>query len=131
MKFVVLAVLIGLVAGCKYDLPDVDNGSFELFQNGGIKKGELAKFQVTALTDWLRAHQSGWEYKIQDRPPALNIFLKRKEATLATVYIGKHSVAVGELVRPISPEERATLVSILAGFLTDETAATSSTQRQL
>lgn len=120
MKVILLTVLVSLLAGCRYDLPDVDGGTFELYQSHGIKKGELALFQIEALAEWLRAHRSGWKYRIEDRPPALHVVLKQKGKTVTVIDLGIHSIAVGELVRPIAPQERALLVAILAGFLVEE-----------
>ena len=120
MKAILVSALVALLAGCNYDLPAVDSGSFELHYDGGIEKEELAQSQVEALSDWLRAHRTGWNYKMQSRPPALHLFLKRQGVTVVMVYIGKDSVAVGELVRPITAQERAKFYAVLTGFLMDD-----------
>jgi hypothetical protein len=120
MKIVFSLVALLLLAGCKYNLPAVDSGSVELHSDGHITRGELSKFQIDALSEWLRSHKTGWEFKIENRRPELVVHLKRKGSIVAAVDIGQGEVAVMDFVRSISAEERTKLYTILASFFTSE-----------
>ena len=123
MKSVLLLVTVLLLCGCKYDLPEIDGGSIELHSNGRVTKGELSPFQVEALKSWLDAHKTGWAFKVEDRPLEMLIFLRRRGATVATVDIRKDQMGVKNLVRPITAEDRASLLTILASFVVSKTEA--------
>jgi hypothetical protein len=118
MKIIPVLLAVLLLCSCKYELPAVDSGSIELHANGSVVKGDLSAAQISMLQDWLKSHQTGWEFKVEDRYPEMLVFLKRRGETVAVVDIRKTEIAVKNLVTPITEEDRAKLVLMLASFIT-------------
>jgi hypothetical protein len=118
MKIIPVLLAVLLLCSCKYELPAVDSGSIELHANGSVVKGDLSAAQISVLQDWLKSHQTGWEFKVEDRYPEMLVFLKRRGETVAVVDIRKTEIAVKNLVMPITEEDRAKLVLMLASFIT-------------
>jgi hypothetical protein len=118
MKIIPVLLAVLLLCSCKYELPAVDSGYIELHANGSVVKGDLSAAQISVLQDWLKSHQTGWEFKVEDRYPEMLVFLKRRGETVAVVDIRKTEIAVKNLVTPITEEDRAKLVLMLASFIT-------------
>lgn len=112
-----MAVLV-LMAGCKVDLPAIDAGTIEVHTEGRVTKGELAAFQVKTLSDWIRTHQTGWIFKVEDNFPTTLIYLKRGTATVAVVELDERRIKIKNLVRILTPDDRALLGTVLTSFIT-------------
>ena len=117
--FSVLFVITLLTAcACKLDLPAFDSGSLAEFRaDGRVVQSELSDFQIKTLSEWLHTHQDGWEFRVEDTPPRLMVTLKRGGATVAVANIGEREIKVKDLIRVITPDERAKLGTILTSFI--------------
>ncbi|HEX2852144.1 MAG TPA: hypothetical protein VHO24_02820 [Opitutaceae bacterium] len=117
LKILSVLLLVALMAGCKVDLPAVDAGTVEINAGGRITKRELSKSQVKTLSDWIRTHQTGWSFKVEDSFPGRLISLKRGSATVAVVDMtGENRIKIKNLVRTLTPEDRTLLETVLASF---------------
>ena len=123
MKTLAVLFTVALLTGCKIDLPDADSGSLVDFHaDGSVGKSELSDFQVKTFSEWLHAHEEGWEFRVEDTPPRLMVTLKRGGAIVAVANIGEREIKVKDLVRIITPDERARLGTILASFIDTQEA---------
>ena len=123
MKTLSVLFMVTLLTGCKIDLPDADSGSLAEFQaDGRVVKSELSDFQIKTFSEWLHAHQGGWKFRVEDTPPRLIVALKRGGAIVAVANIGEREIKVKDLVRIITPDERARLGTILASFIDTQEA---------
>ena len=115
--------MVALLTGCKIDLPDADSGSLVAFHaDGSVGKSELSDFQVKTFSEWLHAHEDGWKFRVEDTAPRLMVTLKRGGAIVAVANIGEREIKVKDLVRIITPDERARLGTILASFIDTQEA---------
>ena len=116
-KGTLLACLTLLLAGCKLELPAIDGGSFEVHAmisgRDRVTTGPLTKPQIEALVSWLRAHDAGWNHRLEDTAPGLLVHLKHGDAPVVVVNIRENEVKVKDLFRAISPDERAVLLAML------------------
>ena len=117
MKMLSVLFMVTLLTGCKFDLPAFDSGSLaEFHADGRVVKSELSDFQIKTFSEWLRTHQDGWEFRVEDPPPRLMANLKRGGAIVAVANIGEREIKVKDLVRVLTPDERARLGTILTSF---------------
>ncbi len=112
-----LLCLMVLLAGCKLELPAVDTGSIEHHEmvagSDRVITGTLSESQVKALADWLRAHVTGWDYRIEDTALGLLVHLRRGAVPVVVVNILEGEIKVKDLFRALTPDERATLLAIV------------------
>jgi hypothetical protein len=127
MKTLSVLFMVTLLTGCRLDLPAFDAGTLAEFQaDGRVVKSELSDFQIKTLSEWLHTHQDGWEFRVEDTAPRLMITLKRGGAIVAVANIGEREIKIKDLVRVITPDERARLGTILTSFIDTKKKAEKS-----
>jgi hypothetical protein len=107
-----------VLVSCRIDVPEIQAGRGELYENGRpVKTWQLNQQQLRALSQWLSSHQSGWTPSVVDFVPVLQITLQHKDGASSGMNIRTQNVIVygtpGQFVQGFSTQELSGLRALV------------------
>jgi hypothetical protein len=124
--FLTIFLFTSLIYGCSgsYDLPAVDSGMVEVHSSRGIpdqpRTVKLTVTQIEALKAWFSNHRTQWTRILEDTAPGTFVFLRHGQTNAAYVNVLGSNIYSGGRRRPLTPEERDEILTILGDGKRDE-----------